>query len=646
MIFKNWIIQNFPFLEDDFDALTDYELFCKMIEYVKTLVKDNKEFKKQLQDLENYIYNLNLQDEVNNKLDEMAQDGTLENIISQYIELMTTYTYNNIAEMKSATNLVNGSFARTSGFYSYNDGGGALYKIRTLVNTDVIDEITLIALNEPTLVAELLKQDIMNVRQFGAKGDGVNDDSVSIQKALSFNNNIIIKDGIYMIDSVNHNLSPIDNSYIKLINSTLKAITNNSDNYAIMRLYQVENVIIEGGIFEGDRETHTAETGEWGHCIAIRESKNITLKNITLKNAWGDGLYVVDSSNINTYNIIADSNRRNGYSIISADGFSSNNDYICNTNGTAPQSGVDIEPNEATEILKNIVFNNLKSYNNSGSGFEIHLSNADDTTAPINIELNNYYDEESNFGVSIYKNQYTKGEINVLNANLYNNKRAGINLRQCYDSNLHVNIDNPTIINCNTTESTTPKYASGISLYLDEGDTDLPLGNVSIITPYITNKIANQRYMYIVGTSNNSINDFHLINPRNNDNNKNLTMQYLNNLLFKDEYEKFALDSNNTMEFSNYNTYSKVTNSNYTTSRTNTITASYPIGREMTFINTNYPQSYNLAIKLPTGTYIHGLTNTEAPTITLASTGDLITIKRISSTDFILTNKIGNITAS
>lgn len=31
---KNYVLQNFPFLEDDFDALTDYELFCKGFEYL------------------------------------------------------------------------------------------------------------------------------------------------------------------------------------------------------------------------------------------------------------------------------------------------------------------------------------------------------------------------------------------------------------------------------------------------------------------------------------------------------------------------------------------------------------------------------------------------------------------------------------
>ena len=96
MIFRNWVLQNFPFLEDDFDALTDYELFCKMIEYVKGLSKDNEDFNKRLTELENYINNLDLQDEVNNKLDEMAESGELENLIGQYIELATTYVYNNV----------------------------------------------------------------------------------------------------------------------------------------------------------------------------------------------------------------------------------------------------------------------------------------------------------------------------------------------------------------------------------------------------------------------------------------------------------------------------------------------------------------------------------------------------------------------
>ena len=30
--FKRWTIQNFPFIEEDFDAITNYQLLCKIVE--------------------------------------------------------------------------------------------------------------------------------------------------------------------------------------------------------------------------------------------------------------------------------------------------------------------------------------------------------------------------------------------------------------------------------------------------------------------------------------------------------------------------------------------------------------------------------------------------------------------------------------
>ena len=50
----NPVLQNFPYLEDDFDALTDYKLFSKMVGYVKSL---DKYFKDKLDgDLQTYIH--------------------------------------------------------------------------------------------------------------------------------------------------------------------------------------------------------------------------------------------------------------------------------------------------------------------------------------------------------------------------------------------------------------------------------------------------------------------------------------------------------------------------------------------------------------------------------------------------------------
>ena len=99
MCFRDFVIQNFPFLEDDFDALTDYELFCKMVEYMRKALEDVDSFQEQLtafnQELdyyENYFKNLDLQEEVNIKLNEMVEDGTLTALISVYVNpIINTY---------------------------------------------------------------------------------------------------------------------------------------------------------------------------------------------------------------------------------------------------------------------------------------------------------------------------------------------------------------------------------------------------------------------------------------------------------------------------------------------------------------------------------------------------------------------------
>lgn len=159
--------------------------------------------------VDNYFEDLDVQDEINNKLDEMALDGTLENLIGQYIQLTTTYVYNNVAEMKTATNLVNGSYARTSGFYTYNDGGGSYYKVRTVTNEDVIDEMTIIALNNPLLVAVLIYNSEINIMQLGAKrwdGEHEFDNKLVIDKAISlfpFGGKIVIPVGKFFT-SGNH----------------------------------------------------------------------------------------------------------------------------------------------------------------------------------------------------------------------------------------------------------------------------------------------------------------------------------------------------------------------------------------------------------------------------------------------------------
>ena len=172
--------------------------FCSYLENeVIPTVNNNAEAVTELQNLyvqlkdyvDNYFENLDVQEEINNKLDDMAESGELAEIIAQYLDSQAIIGFNTCQALSEATNLADGSFARTLGKENYLDGFGAFYKIRTRINTDDPDGYNLIVLTETeNLVAEKTPDNntpIKNVKQFGAKGDGETDDTVAIVNALN-----------------------------------------------------------------------------------------------------------------------------------------------------------------------------------------------------------------------------------------------------------------------------------------------------------------------------------------------------------------------------------------------------------------------------------------------------------------------------
>lgn len=166
--FKWFILENFPYIEEDFDALTNWQLFCKLGKEMNKIIEKTNLTGEQVEQLtnafnelkayiDNYFENLDVQDEIDNKLDEMAESGQLTDIIAQYLQLAGVLAYDTKTAMKNATNLVDGSIAKTLGNNTYSDGQGAFYKVRQIQNTDVVDDENIIALNEPNLVAEKIQ---------------------------------------------------------------------------------------------------------------------------------------------------------------------------------------------------------------------------------------------------------------------------------------------------------------------------------------------------------------------------------------------------------------------------------------------------------------------------------------------------------
>ena len=181
-------------------------------------------------------------------------------------------------------------------------------------------------------------------------------------------NNVVIEDKVYTVSAKSFQAAlDICSNTTLIINGTIQLLPNEYKGCSILQVNGSENVVIKGsGSLIGDKNEHKGTEGEWGHGINILKSKNVTIEGLNVKSCWGDCIYVGnESSNIIIDNCSLNDGRRQGISVTSADGVVINGCTITNVFGTAPQHGIDIEPNKG-ESVNNIRIENVAISNCHG----------------------------------------------------------------------------------------------------------------------------------------------------------------------------------------------------------------------------------------------------------------------------------------
>lgn len=165
-------------------------MFNKLSKETKETVEEYIAKFVELKDfVDTYFENLDVQEEINNKLDDMVEAGTLQEIITTYIQSNVAWTFDTVSEMQSATNLMVGSYAQTLGYNTIGDGGGATYKI-----VDTADTYT-ITISTGLYAKLVVTGNAICPQQFGAYGDGQHDDYVAVNKCVAFANDIVTTNG-------------------------------------------------------------------------------------------------------------------------------------------------------------------------------------------------------------------------------------------------------------------------------------------------------------------------------------------------------------------------------------------------------------------------------------------------------------------
>jgi hypothetical protein len=172
--------------------------------------------------------------------------------------------YNSVSEMRVSETAIVGRPCVTLGYYEPNDGGGAVYIIRQKKESDVDDGGSVIFLDNGN-VSELIIDGAINVKQFGAKGDGTTDDTTSINSALALGKNTVFPKATYLVSSPLI-LQPY--TCVDLCSSIIVGSNADADIFLFSReLNPTESLTLQNGIIRGKytNAIHLKGENEWGH---------------------------------------------------------------------------------------------------------------------------------------------------------------------------------------------------------------------------------------------------------------------------------------------------------------------------------------------------------------------------------------------
>jgi hypothetical protein len=237
------------------ESMTLLDKVNKVIVYLNEIGKLSNDVLEQWNQVVDWVMSDGLDASLSAKLDSMVADGSLEKLINQdiFADLNTQITTVSTDLTAAKTDLSN-------------------------VKTDV----------------SYFDKNGVSVLKFGAKGDGVTDDTAAIQAAISSNYDVIyFPSGTYLLAgnvTLNH---PV--SLIGLGNAVFKKPSGNTniDNNYFFIASNLNNLLFKGLTFDGNRSNNTRGNVN-NTCLDIRICNNVVVEECTFKNIQGGG------SNVNT----------------------------------------------------------------------------------------------------------------------------------------------------------------------------------------------------------------------------------------------------------------------------------------------------------------------------------------------------------
>ena len=264
---------------------------ARAVEEIQRIVIDLQNY------INNYFDNLDVQEEIDHKIDEMVESGQFESLLQNIIN--TLRVYDNIEEMKEDTSLVNNQRVYCFGYTTRGDIGNGYYFITDETLTP--DDLTIIELDNG-LFAKLVYDNEIKVADISVlttelityflnHNIHILCDRLEINSTITISSdNVIIKDTKFFSNNTEIYTLRITGNNVKIENCEF---TGNVGNY--IRVVNTDNTIITNNTFNG-------ENGQQTTPVVIYNSSNALITNNNFIDCVGFNVQTLISKMVNISN--------------------------------------------------------------------------------------------------------------------------------------------------------------------------------------------------------------------------------------------------------------------------------------------------------------------------------------------------------
>jgi len=222
----------------------------------------------------------------------------------------------------------------------------------------------------------------VDVRAYGAMGDGITDDTIAIQAALDQGGTIFVPNGTYIISStllIGSNTRLLGQGPLAVLR--LKAGANTQILRNADQVGGNASIVVENLTLDGNKAQQTALTGANLNFTKVTDG---IIRGVITKDGADSGLWLVDCNHILVHGVTAISNTRTGISIRGNAGAGSTNIVVSNCSARGGIVGIQALDLVVRCVISSCVTELNTGVGGDGSGIEVTMSSP---TAPSPLEI-------------------------------------------------------------------------------------------------------------------------------------------------------------------------------------------------------------------------------------------------------------------